>query len=577
MESTQEVKHDLKALRHSAAHILAQAIKRLFPQAKLGIGPAIREGFYYDFDIDGELISTNLERISQEMKKIVEEDIPLEREVLSKQEALLLFKQLDEPYKMELVEGIQDPVSVYRQGEFVDLCRGPHMDRTGQVQYFSLLSVAGAYWRGKEGNPMLTRVYGTSFFSSQELEGHLASIEEAKKRDHRKLGRQLDIFAIYPELGAGLPVYHAKGSILRNIIESFEIEEHLKRGYEVVRTPHISKADLWKTSGHFDFYRQSMYVLSVDGQEDYVLKPMNCPGHIVVYKSKQRSFRDLPLRLFELGTVYRREESGVLHGLLRVRGFTQDDAHIFCTPEQVVDEVKGVLDFCLFMMETFNLGYKVTLSTRPEKSIGPDKFWQLSTKALESALQEKGLDYEVASGEGAFYGPKIDVQMEDALGRLWQGPTIQVDFNLPDRFDLTYVASGGDRERVVMIHRVVLGSVDRFLGVLLEHVGGKFPVWLAPVQAKVLPITDGQLAVGRDIVEKLSNASIRADIDARGEPLNAKIREAQLQHVPYMLIIGKKEVEKGTVSVRKRTGENIPDMSIESFIEMVYNQVAAKN
>ena len=577
MESTQEVKHDLKALRHSAAHILAQAIKRLFPQAKLGIGPAIREGFYYDFDIDGELISTNLERISQEMKKIVEEDIPLEREVLSKQEALLLFKQLDEPYKMELVEGIQDPVSVYRQGEFVDLCRGPHMDRTGQVQYFSLLSVAGAYWRGKEGNPMLTRVYGTSFFSSQELEGHLASIEEAKKRDHRKLGRQLDIFAIYPELGAGLPVYHAKGSILRNIIESFEIEEHLKRGYEVVRTPHISKADLWKTSGHFDFYRQSMYVLSVDGQEDYVLKPMNCPGHIVVYKSKQRSFRDLPLRLFELGTVYRREESGVLHGLLRVRGFTQDDAHIFCTLEQVVDEVKGVLDFCLFMMETFNLGYKVTLSTRPEKSIGPDKFWQLSTKALESALQEKGLDYEVASGEGAFYGPKIDVQMEDALGRLWQGPTIQVDFNLPDRFDLTYVASGGDRERVVMIHRVVLGSVDRFLGVLLEHVGGKFPVWLAPVQAKVLPITDGQLAVGRDIVEKLSNASIRTDIDARGEPLNAKIREAQLQHVPYMLIIGKKEVEKGTVSVRKRTGENIPDMSIESFIEMVYNQVAAKN
>jgi threonyl-tRNA synthetase len=351
----------------------------------------------------------------------------------------------------------------------------------------------------------------------------------------------------------------------------------LKRGYQVVRTPHISKAELWKTSGHFDFYRENMYVLSVDGEEDYVLKPMNCPGHIMVYKSKQRSFRDLPLRLFELGTVYRREESGVLHGLFRVRGFTQDDAHIFCTPEQVVDEVKGVLDFCLFMMDTFKLGYKITLSTRPDKAIGPDQFWQLATSSLENALKEKGLAFEIAAGEGAFYGPKIDVQMEDALGRLWQGPTIQVDFNLPERFDLTYVASGGDRERVVMIHRVVLGSVDRFLGVLLEHVGGKFPVWLAPVQAKVLPITDGQVDFGKEVLKKLSDASIRAELDDRSEPLNLKIRNAQLEQVPYMLIVGKKEAEKGTVSVRKRSGENIPDMSIEHFSQMVHEQVATRD
>jgi len=408
---------ELEILRHSTSHILAQAVKRLFPQAKLGIGPPTKDGFYYDFDIDGELLSENLSRIKEEMKKIIKEDLPFEKQEVSKEEAKKIFKERKEPYKLELLKDIEDnKVTLYKQGEFIDLCRGPHLKSTGEVKFFTLLSIAGAYWRGKEENPMLTRVYGTSFFTKEDLDKYIQKIEEAKKRDHRKLGKELKIFEIFPELGPGLAVYHHNGSILRDIIERFEKEEHLKRGYKLVSTPHISKAELWKKSGHLDFYRENMYVFESEGEE-YVLKPMNCPGHIMVYKSAQRSYRDLPLRLFELGTVYRREESGVLQGLLRLRGFTQDDAHIFCMPSQVVDEVREVLKFALFMMHTFELGYRITLSTRPLKYIGSLSSWETATNALKRALEEEDLDFEVAPGEGAFYGPKIDIQVEDALNK----------------------------------------------------------------------------------------------------------------------------------------------------------------
>jgi len=567
----------LEALRHSTSHVLAQAVKRLFPQAKLGIGPPIKDGFYYDFDIDGELLSKNLSRIQREMEKIIGEDIPFEREVLTKEEARKLFKERGEPYKLELLEDIKDnEITVYRQGEFVDLCRGPHVESSREIKHFALLSIAGAYWRGKEGNPMLSRVYGTSFFTKEDLDRYLRQRKEAEKRDHRRLGRELQIFEIYSEeLGPGLAVYHPSGAIIREAIESFEKEEHIKRGYKLVRTPHISKADLWRISGHLDFYRENMYIFSVNG-EDYVLKPMNCPAHIMIYKSRQRSYRELPLRLFELGTVYRREESGVLHGLLRLRGFTQDDAHIFCMPSQVVEEVREVLKFSLFMMDTFKLGYKITLSTRPKKSIGSDALWERSTSALREALSKEGLDFEVSPGEGAFYGPKIDIQMEDALGRVWQGPTIQVDFNLPERFDLNYIASGGEKERVVMIHRVVLGAIDRFLGVLIEHVGGRFPLWLAPVQVKILTITEKEISFAEETCRKLRGEGIRVEVDSRNEMLGYKVREAQLQKVPYMVIIGKKEMERGKVTVRRRNGENIKDISLEDFICILKEKIKNK-
>jgi len=574
-KSEEKVK-DLEILRHSASHILAQAVKRIFPQAKLGIGPPIKNGFYYDFDIDGELLSRNLERVKEEMEKIVKEDLPFEREVVTKEEAKKIFTQRDEPYKLELIQEIEDTmVTLYKQGEFVDLCRGPHVKSTGEVKFFALLSIAGAYWKGREGNPMLSRVYGTAFFTKKELEEHLKWLEEAKRRDHRKIGRELDIFEIYPELGPGLAVYHPRGSLLREIIENFETQEHLKRGYKLVRTPHISRAELWKISGHLDFYRENMYVFSVEGQ-DYVLKPMNCPAHIMVYKSKQRSYRDLPLRFFELGTVYRREGSGMLHGLLRLRGFTQDDAHIFCLPSQLVDEVREILKFIFFMMDIFHLGYKITLSTRPAKYIGSPKIWETSIKALEEALRKEDLDFEIAPGEGAFYGPKIDVQIEDALGRLWQGPTIQVDFNLPERFDLTYVDSDGEKKKVVMIHRVVLGAIDRFVGILLEHLEGKFPVWLAPVQVKILTITCKEVPFARELYEKMSSEGIRVELDSRNELLGYKVRQAQLEKIPYMVIVGKKEVESGLLTVRKRDGENLRDICPENFIQMIKEKIKKK-
>ena len=564
---------NLEILRHSASHIMAQAVKRLFPKAKLGIGPAIKNGFYYDFGIDGTVLSQNLDRVQKEMRKIIKEDLPIEKEVLTKEKATKVFRQGEEPYKVQLLEEIEDEtVTVYRQGEFVDLCRGPHLESTGKLRFFRLTSVAGAYWRGKEGNPMLTRIYGTSFYTEKELEDYLGKIEEAKRRDHRKLGRELDLFSISSELGAGLVIYHPKGALLKDIIETFEKEEHLKRGYQLVMSPHISRAALWKTSGHLDFYRKNMYLFS-SGDEEWVIKPMNCPAHILIYKSKVRSYRDLPLRYFELGTVYRREESGVLRGLLRVRGFTQDDAHIFCIPSQLVEEVRKVLQFAIFMMDTFDLGYHMTLSTRPAEFIGSPDHWERATQALKDALREEGLDFQMAQGEGAFYGPKIDIQMEDVLGRLWQGPTIQVDFNLPERFDLRYVAPNGERKRVVMVHRVVLGTIERFLGILIEHVGGAFPLWLSPVQVKILTVTEKENSFAENLHQQMVNKGVRSEMDLRNELLGFKVRQAELDKIPYMLIIGQKEAQKGTVTARKRNGDNLRDIKPEDFIQTVTEAV----
>ena len=567
---------NLEILRHSASHIMAQAVKRLFPKAKLGIGPAIKNGFYYDFGIDGTVLSQNLDRVQKEMRKIIKEDLPIEKEVLTKEKATKLFRQREEPYKIQLLEEIEDEaVTVYRQGEFVDLCRGPHLESTGKLRFFRLTSVAGAYWRGKEGNPMLTRIYGTSFYTEKKLEDYLGKIEEAKRRDHRKLGRELDLFSISSELGAGLVIYHPKGALLRDIIETFEKEEHLKRGYQLVMSPHISRAALWKTSGHLDFYRKNMYLFS-SGDEEWVIKPMNCPAHILIYKSKVRSYRDLPLRYFELGTVYRKEESGVLRGLLRLRGFTQDDAHIFCIPSQLVEEVGKVLQFAIFMMDTFDLGYHMTLSTRPAEFIGSPDHWERATQALKDALREEGLDFQMAQGEGAFYGPKIDIQMEDVLGRLWQGPTIQVDFNLPERFDLRYIAPNGERKRVVMVHRVVLGTIERFLGILIEHVGGAFPLWLSPVQVRILTVTEKENSFAENLHQQMVNKGVRSEMDLRNELLGFKVRQAELDKIPYMLIIGQKEAQKGTVTARKRNGDNLRDIKPEDFIQTVTEAVKEK-
>ena len=567
---------DLEVLRHSTSHIMAQAVKRIFPEVKLGIGPSIRNGFYYDFGIDGALLSENLAQVEKEMRKIIKENLPFEKELVTKEKAIEVFRKRKEPYKLQLLEQIEDEkVTLYRQGEFVDLCRGPHLESTGKVEFFRLLSLAGAYWRGKEGNPMLTRIYGTSFHTEKELEQYLRQIEEAKRRDHRRLGRELELFSISSDLGAGLIIYHPKGALLREIIENFEKEEHLKRGYQLVRSPHISRAVLWKKSGHLDFYRKNMYLFSF-GDEEYVIKPMNCLAHILVYKYKVRSYRDLPLKYFELGTVYRREESGVLHGLFRVRGFTQDDAHIFCMPSQLVEEVRKVVQFAIFMMDTFDLGYRMTLSTRPAKFIGPPEHWEKATQALKDALGAEGLDFQIAQGEGAFYGPKIDIQMEDALGRLWQGPTIQVDFNLPERFDLKYTSPDGEKKRVVMVHRVVLGTIERFLGVLIEHVGGAFPPWLSPVQVKILTITQKEDSFAESLHQQMLDEGLRSEMDLRNELLGFKVRQAELEKIPYMLIIGQMEAKKGLVTVRKRNGENLKNIKPQRFIQIVKEAVREK-
>ncbi len=559
---------------HTSSHILAQAVKRLFPEAKLGIGPAIEEGFYYDFDVPKPFSPEDLEKIEQEMNRIISEDLKITREERTREDAIEFLNSIGEPYKVKLVKDLESDgkVSFYRQGDFIDLCRGPHAPSTGKIRYVKLLSSSGAYWRGDERNPMLQRIYGISYPTKSQLEDYLYRLEEAKRRDHRVLGRELDLFSIHPEIGAGLIHWHPNGAIIRNTIENFWKEEHFKRGYKLVYTPHIASDEIYKISGHLENYDAMYSAMEIDGQP-YRIKPMNCPGHIMIFKTKIRSYRDLPIRYAELGTVYRYEKSGVLHGMLRVRGFTQDDSHIFCTEEQLLDEVRGVLDLVKFMMDTFGYKFKTYLSTRPEKSLGSDEVWEKATGALVQALRDQGLSYEVSPGEGVFYGPKIDVILEDVLGRGWQGPTIQVDFNLPERFDVNYVAPDGSLKRVVMVHRTVLGSMERFIGGLIEHYGGAFPVWLAPVQVMVIPVTDSQLPYAREVAEKLKEASIRAELNDRSAKLGYKIREAEKQKIPYMAVVGRREAEEGRLSIRARGKGDLGSFSLDGFITRVQEDI----
>jgi threonyl-tRNA synthetase len=560
----------VEILRHSTSHVMAQAVQSLFPGAKVTIGPAIREGFYYDFDVEKGFSPEDFARIEAKMKEIVERDLPIVRRLVSREEAIGIFRQRGEPYKVELIEELPDSrMTLYQQGDFIDLCRGPHLSSTGKIKAFKLTSVAGAYWRGDERNKMLQRIYGTAFPTAEALEKHLFLLEEARRRDHRKLGRELDLFSINEEAGAGLVLYHPKGALLRTILEDFEKREHLKRGYQIVIGPQILKLDLWKKSGHYDNYRDKMYFTEVEGQA-YGIKPMNCLAHMLIYKSKIRSYRDLPLRYFELGTVHRHEKSGELHGLLRVRGFTQDDAHLLCTPDQLNGEIKGILDFVRDVMKIFDFPYALEISTRPEKgTIGSDEDWDRATKALRSALEESELPYQVNQGEGAFYGPKIDVKLQDALKREWQCATIQVDFAMPERFDLSYIGADGDRHRPVMVHRVILGAMERFIGVLTEHFAGAFPTWLAPVQVILLTVTDPQIPYAEKIYQRLVESGIRAEKDFRNEKLGLKIREAELQKIPYMVVIGDREVKQELIAPRARTGKTLSPMKIEEFIQKI--------
>jgi threonyl-tRNA synthetase len=562
----------LEILRHSTSHLLAQAVKGLFPGAKLAIGPAIEHGFYYDFDVSAPFVPEDLERIEKRMKELSRERIPVTREELPRSEAIGFFRDQGENYKVELLEELESPtVTLYRQGPFADLCRGPHVTSTGELRHFKLTQVAGAYWRGDERNAMLQRIYGTAFFTEKELQDHLHRLEEAKRRDHRRLGKELDLFSLHDEVGPGLVVYHPKGALLRHLLEDFEKREHFKRGYEIVIGPQLLRAELWKKSGHYENYRDLMYFTEIDGQS-YGIKPMNCLAHMMIYKSKVRSYRDLPKRYFELGTVHRHEKSGVLHGLMRVRQFTQDDAHIICTPDQLQREIRGVLNFVADVMGIFGFPFEVEISTRPEKSIGSDADWDRATQALTQALETNGLPYSICAGEGAFYGPKIDIKLKDALDRRWQCATVQCDFTLPERFDLAYIGPDGERHRPVMVHRVILGAIERFLGVLIEHYGGAFPLWLAPVQAVVLSVTDRSGDYSRQVHEALLQAGIRSEVDLRNEKLGHKVREAQVQKIPYMLVIGDREAEQGTVSPRTRSGENLGAMALEDFIRKVQKE-----
>jgi len=560
----------METLRHSTSHVMAQAVKSLFPEAKITIGPAIKDGFYYDFDLDHHFSPEDFPRIEEKMREIIAEDLPIGRRVMGREEAIRYFQERGESYKAELISELPDAtVSLYQQGEFVDLCRGPHLSSTGRIPAFKLTSLAGAYWRGDERNKMLQRIYGTAFPTIEALEKHLHLLEEAKRRDHRKLGRELDLFSISDEAGAGLVIYHPKGALLRMLLEDFEKREHLKRGYQMVIGPQILKLDLWKRSGHYDNYREKMYFTEVEGQE-YGLKPMNCLAHMLIYKSKIRSYRDLPLRYFELGTVHRHEKSGELHGLLRVRGFTQDDAHILCTPDQLNGEIKGILDFVRDVMKIFDFPYELEISTRPETgSIGSDEDGNRATQALRQALEESGLAFQINEGEGAFYGPKIDVKLKDALGREWQCATIQVDFAMPDRFELSYIGADGEKHRPVMVHRVILGAMERFIGVLTEHFAGAFPTWLAPVQVILLTITDPQIPYGEKIYQQLLQAGMRVEKDFRNEKLGLKIREAELQKIPYMVVLGDREVKQNLLSPRARSGKTLAAMPVERFIDII--------
>jgi threonyl-tRNA synthetase len=559
--------------RHSSSHVMAQAVKRLYPEAKLAIGPPIEDGFYYDIDVSESINEEDLKRIEKEMGRIVAEKIPFTRDILSREDAIELFEQLGEEYKVELIQEIEDDtVSVYRQGDFVDMCRGPHLPDTGYLKSYKLLHTAGAYWRGNENNKMLQRLYGTSWFDKKDLKIYLDRLEEARKRDHRKLGRELDLFSIEEEAGPGLVIYHPKGALVRTLIEDLEKKEHFRRGYQIVMGPQLLKVDLWKKSGHWDNYRENMYFTEVEGAQ-YGMKPMNCVAHMLIYKSSIRSYRDLPLRYFELGTVHRHEKSGVLHGLLRVRGFTQDDAHILCTPEQLNSEIRGVISFVRDMMGVFGFEYEMEISTRPEKSIGSKEDWESATKALMEALEDENISYKINEGDGAFYGPKIDVILKDAIGRMWQCATVQCDFALPERFELEFVGADGERHRPIMLHRVILGSIDRFLGVLIEHFAGAFPAWLSPVQVKILTITDRSANYARSVAGRLREEGFRVESDLRNEKIGYKIREARLEKVPYMLILGDKEADTGTVAVRHREDGDRGTVSLEKFVEGVKDQM----
>ena len=567
----------LAALRHTASHVMAQAIKRLYPSAKLAIGPSIADGFYYDIDFETPITADDLEKIEAEMKKIIKEALPLERFTLPREEALALMKEKEEPYKVELIEDLPEgeEISFYKQGEFTDLCAGPHLMNTKEVgKAYKLTSIAGAYWRGNEHNKMLTRIYATAFAKKEELEAYITMMEEAKKRDHRKLGKELGLFMMH-EAGPGFPFFLPKGMVLKNTLLEYWREIHKKAGYVEISTPIILNRSLWETSGHWDHYKDNMYTTVIDDQ-DYAIKPMNCPGGVLVYASEPRSYRDLPLRMGELGIVHRHEKSGQLHGLMRVRCFTQDDAHIFMTPEQIKDEIKGVAQLIDSVYKLFGFKYHVELSTRPEDSMGSDEDWEMATDGLRSALDEMGLDYVVNEGDGAFYGPKIDFHLVDAIGRTWQCGTIQLDFQLPQRFELEYIGADGEKHRPIMIHRVAFGSIERFIGILIEHFAGAFPTWLAPVQVKVLPISDKYMDYAEKVKAALDAENIRAEVDTRSEKIGYKIREAQKNKIPYMLVVGQKEEEEGVVSVRSRFKGDEGQASLDSFIENIKKEIASR-
>lgn len=566
-------------LRHSTSHVMAYAVRELFPDVKIAIGPSIENGFYYDFLVPTPFTPEDLERIEGKMREIAGRDYPFERLEMSHGKALELFRESGETFKVEILEDMEEKgtVSLYRCGEFTDLCRGPHVPSTGYARHFKLLTTGGAYWRGNERNPMLQRIYGTAFASAASLEDHLKKLEEAAKRDHRKLGPALDLYSFQEEGGPGLVYWHPQGGLVRHIIETFWKDEHLRRGYDLVSSPHIARRRLWERSGHLDFYAENMYrPIDVDGI-DYILKPMNCPFHILIFQSQTRSYRDLPIRWAELGTVYRYERSGVLHGLMRVRGFTQDDAHVFCRPDQLDDEICRIIDLALFFLRTFGFAqYEVFLSTRPEKYVGTVENWEKATAALETSLKKTGLSYTVDPEEGVFYGPKIDIKIKDALGRTWQCTTIQVDFNEPERFGTSYVDSDGREKRPIMIHRAIMGSLERFMGVLIEHYAGAFPPWLAPVQAILLPITSEIVPYAAGVADRLAQAGVRATVDERPEKVNYKIREAQVRKIPYMAVVGKKEETAGTLSLRVRGKGDMGEMKVEEFTTRLLEEIARK-
>ncbi len=569
----------VEKMRHSCAHVMASVVQVLFPGTKVTIGPVIEEGFFYDFAVPHPFTPEDIEKIESRMKEVIKAGLPFKRVVLNREEAIRLFTQKGENYKVEIIRGIPEgeEISCYQHGDWMDLCKGPHVEKTSEIKAFKLLSVAGAYWRGDEKNDRLQRIYGTAFEDQKSLDQYLARLKEAEARDHRKLGKELDLFSTLEEDGAGLVLWHPKGSRIRKVIEDYWRETHVTGGYDIVFSPHVAHRSLWKTSGHLDFYKDYMFSKMEMEGVDYQLKPMNCPFHIKIYQTHLRSYRDLPLRWAELGTVYRYERSGVLHGLLRVRGFTQDDAHLFCRPDQLETEVSQVLDLTFSMLKAFGFHEsEVYLSTRPEKSVGSDTHWNHATAALKKALESRALPYKTDPGEGVFYGPKIDVKIKDVLGRAWQCSTIQVDFNLPERFELEYVAEDGARQRPIMVHRALLGSLERFFGVLIEHYAGAFPLWLAPVQVVLLTISENEVPYAREIEGKLKAQGMRVEVDGRGEKLGAKIREAELKKIPYMVVIGKKEKEQGTLSVRSKKKGDLGSLAFDKFLEQLRQEINSK-